>query len=336
MAPTQRDVLGIGMAVVDSFVRADDAFLERNGLARGGTTFLDRAALVALMEQAQELGLLAHCPGDNARNMCTAATALGARATFLGATGNDQLGGLFEGELRAAGVETRLERLQGPSGSILAVITPDGERSFALHMGVADQLQKLPDDYPGGFRYLYATSTTLLEPSDTREVVREAIARTAEAPTGVALSLENAPFLRMKRSELDALLGGDYALIMGNEEEMEVAFGAGPFMLGRALQVAQVAILKRGGQGSTVVTRGGDQWDVPACPAKLVDTTGAGDFFAGAVLARLCQGADPASAALAGSWVAARVVELIGARLPDDFDPKLVPVSWTPPATSAR
>ena len=54
MAPTQRDVLGIGMAVVDSFVRADDAFLERNGLARGGTTFLDRAALVALMEQALE------------------------------------------------------------------------------------------------------------------------------------------------------------------------------------------------------------------------------------------------------------------------------------------
>ena len=331
-----RDVLGIGMAVVDSFVRADDAFLERVGMARGGTTFLDRPAFIALMAQAQELGLLAHCPGDNARNMCTAATALGARATFLGATGNDQLGGLFEGELRAAGVEARLERLEGPSGSILAVITPDGERSFALHMGVADRLQALPEPWPVGFRYLYATSTTLLEPSDTRSVVLEAIERAAELPTGVAISLENAPFLAAHRSELEALLAGEFALIMGNEEEMEVAFGSGPFMINRALQVARVAILKRGGQGSTVATRAGDRWDVPACPARLVDTTGAGDFFAGAVLARLCQGADPASAALAGSWVAARVVERIGARLPDDFDAASVPVSWTPPPSSVR
>jgi len=336
MSPVQRDVLGIGMAVVDSFVRADDAFLERCGLARGGTTFLDRPAFLALMEQAQQLGLLAHCPGDNARNMCTAATALGARATFLGATGNDQLGGLFEGELRAAGVEARLERLEGASGSILAVITPDSERSFALHMGVADRLRALPEDWPAGFRYLYTTSTTLLEPSDTREVVREAITRSTKLSTGVALSLENAPFLEGQKDELEGILANDYALIMGNEEEMEVAFGTGAMMLGRALQVAKVAILKRGGQGSTVVTRGGDQWDVPACPAKLVDTTGAGDFFAGAVLARLCQGADPASAALAGSWVAARVVERIGARLPDDFDAKMVPVSWTPPSHSAR
>jgi sugar/nucleoside kinase (ribokinase family) len=331
-----RDVLGIGMAVVDSFVRADDAFLERVGMARGGTTFLDRSAFITLMEQARELGLLAHCPGDNARNMCTAATALGARATFLGATGNDQLGGLFEGELRAAGVEARLERLEGPSGSILAVITPDGERSFALHMGVADRLRSLPEGWPAGFRYLYTTSTTLLEPSDTRAVVQEAIRRAAGLPTGVALSLENAPFLGAHKAELDALMAGDFALIMGNEEEMEVAFGGGPFMIGRALQVARVAILKRGGRGSTVATRAGDRWDVPACPARLVDTTGAGDFFAGAVLARLCQGADPASAALAGSWVAARVVERIGARLPDDFDAAHVPVSWTPPATSAR
>lgn len=336
MAPIQRDVLGIGMAVVDSFVRADDSFLERCGLARGGTTFLDRPALMGLMDQARQLGLLAHCPGDNARNMCTAATALGARATFLGATGDDELGGLFEGELRAAGVEARLERLEGPSGSILAVITPDGERSFALHMGVADRLRSLPEDWPAGFRYLYTTSTTLLEPSATRQVVREAIARSASLPTGVALSLENAPFLQAHRGELEALLAEDYALLMGNEEEMEVAFGSGPFMLGRALQVARVAIIKRGGQGSTVATRAGDRWDVPACPARLVDTTGAGDFFAGAVLARLCQGADPASAALAGSWVAARVVERIGARLPDDFDAAMVPVSWTPPPIFGR
>ncbi len=261
---------------------------------------------------------------------------MGARTTFLGAMGDDQLGGLFEGELRGAGVETRLERLVGPSGSILAVITPDGERTFALHVGVADRLTILPDGWPEGFRYLYATSTTLLEPSGTREVVREAMQRASKARTGVALSLENAPFLEANQQALRDLLAGDFALIMGNEEEMKVAFGSGPFMMGRALQVAEVAILKRGGQGSTVSTRRGDRWDVPACPAKLVDTTGAGDFFAGAVLARLCQGADPASAALAGSWVAARVVERVGARLPSDFDAARVPVSWTSPPACGR
>ncbi|MFH1469182.1 MAG: PfkB family carbohydrate kinase [Pseudomonadota bacterium] len=327
--PHRRDVLGIGMAVVDTFVRGDDAFLVRNGLPRGGTAFLDRAAFAALMEQAAELGFLAHCPGDNARNMCTAAAALGARATFLGASGNDEIGALFEGELRAAGVEARIERHDGPSGSILAVITPDSERSFALHMGVADRLQRLPEGWPDGFRWLYATSTTLLEPSGTREVVFEAMARAEGAGTKLALSLENAPFLRRSEARLrELLLQHPWALLMGNQEELEVAFGGGGDLVGQALGAAEVAILKRGGQGSTVATREGQRWDVSACPARLVDTTGAGDFFAGAVIARLCQGADPPSAALAGSWVAARVVERVGALLPRDFDPARVPVRW--------
>ncbi len=331
-----RDVLGIGMAVVDSFVLADDGFLQRAGLARGGTIFLEAEAHAELMALAERMGVALRCPGDNARNMCTAATALGARATFLGATGDDDLAELFSSELERAGVQSRLQRLSGPSGSILAVVTPDGERSFALHMGVADRLRELPAGWPGGFRYLYATSTTLLEPSGTREVVRAAMARAPRTDTGVALSLENAPFMRAHQAELQALLDRPYALIMGNEEEMQQAFGAGERALDRALEVAELVILKRGGQGSLVANRLGDRWRVPACPARLVDTTGAGDFFAGAVLARLCQGADPATAALAGSWVAARVVERLGARLPHDFDPARVPVSWTVPPTTQR
>jgi len=320
------DILGIGMALTDSFIAADDAFLNRNGLARGGTVFLGAQEMDRLMEKAQALGIRATCPGDNARNMCTAAACLGARASFVGAAGDDVLADSFERDMRRGGVDVRLTRLPGPSGSVLAVITPDGERSFACHMGRSDQLELLSASMPLGFRYLYATSTTLLVPSLTQVAVLRATDHARAGGVGVAVSLENAPYLsRHLHSELRSLLTHRFGLLIGNDEEMKTAFGAGSAGLDLALGAADIVVVKHGAAGSDVYAEGGKRWSSPAFPAPAVDTTGAGDFFAGAMLARLCQGHHPRDAAVAGAFLAAHVVERFGARLPNGFDSSTIP-----------
>ncbi|MGL1161886.1 PfkB family carbohydrate kinase, partial [Vibrio parahaemolyticus] len=58
----------------------------------------------------------------------------------------------------------------------------------------------------------------------------------------------------------------------------------------------RAVIATLGERGAVVVTRDG-QTNIPAFPAKVVDTTGAGDCFVGALAARLAAGATPVEAA---------------------------------------
>ncbi len=95
------DVVGIGNAIVDVLAKASDAFLETWQIAKGGMTLIDaeRAeALYAAMGPAREVS------GGSAANTLAGVAALGGRAAFVGKVRNDQLGGIFGHDIRAAGV----------------------------------------------------------------------------------------------------------------------------------------------------------------------------------------------------------------------------------------
>jgi len=73
-------------------------------------------------------------------------------------------------------------------------------------------------------------------------------------------------------------------------------------------------VLKLGAQGQYVYEpASGRKWHVPACPARLVDVTGAGDSYCGGFLVGLDQTGDPLEAALRGCVTASLVVEGVGA-----------------------
>ena len=78
------------------------------------------------------------------------------------------------------------------------------------------------------------------------------------------------------------------------------------------LRGPRAVIATLGERGAVVVTREG-QTNIPAFEAKVVDTTGAGDCFVGALAARLAAGATPVDAARYASAAAACAVEKLGA-----------------------
>jgi sugar/nucleoside kinase (ribokinase family) len=74
-----------------------------------------------------------------------------------------------------------------------------------------------------------------------------------------------------------------------------------------------------GAKGSLAVTRR-DRNLVEGYPAKAVDTTGAGDMYAGGCLYGWSQGMDAAEAAALGNFAAATLVQAYGARLKSTAD----------------
>jgi sugar/nucleoside kinase (ribokinase family) len=84
-------------------------------------------------------------------------------------------------------------------------------------------------------------------------------------------------------------------------------------------------VLKRGREGSTLFDCAERRvWHIPVVRDLVVaDTTGAGDAFAGGFVAALADGKAPVDAACWGTVSASFTVEMIGAVMPDSFQPAL-------------
>jgi sugar/nucleoside kinase (ribokinase family) len=72
-----------------------------------------------------------------------------------------------------------------------------------------------------------------------------------------------------------------------------------------------------------VTCEGAERFEVPGVTVEAVDTTGAGDSFAGGVLAGLTRGLSLNQAAALGTYAGARVVSAYGPRLAESLDDQI-------------
>lgn len=79
-------------------------------------------------------------------------------------------------------------------------------------------------------------------------------------------------------------------------------------------EMAPTVILKIGAEGSWLA-RGTEKVKVTAFPVNCVDTTGAGDLYAAGFLYALANGLPLEQCGVAGSLMAGKVIEIVGARM---------------------
>jgi len=96
------DVVGIGNAIVDVLAHCDDGFLARMNLKKGAMTLIDTERAAALYDA---MGPAIEISGGSGANTTVGIASLGGKAAFIGKVGNDQLGGIFRHDIRAAGVQ---------------------------------------------------------------------------------------------------------------------------------------------------------------------------------------------------------------------------------------
>jgi hypothetical protein len=308
------DVFGIGTALVDYFVKSDDDFLVKNGLIKGASNFMSREKLDELHSTVS--GSIFTClPGDNARNTCEGVSFLGGRTAYASSIGDDAEGKIFEESLQARRIDSFLEKRSGRTGKILAFITPDHERTFAVDLGNSRDYDALPSEGIKNSNFLHLTSIMLLTNGRISKSARDAIEFAKKNDVQVSLSLESPPIINKNRDELRKIVPSA-DILFANEEELEALIGSrdDEAALGLAEETG-IVCLKRGIKGSTIFSNG-ERFSIPCYSVKVVDTTGAGDFYAAGVLFGLSRGQSAEAAGHHGAKLAAKTVETFGATLP--------------------
>jgi ribokinase len=242
-------------------------------------------------------------PGGKGANTAVAAARLGADVALLGAVGDDAYGALLLDSLRESGVRTDLVRTTArPTGIAYITVTPDGENSILVSPGANTALE--PADVDGVFGEVKVMVVSLEIPLPT---VEYAVAAAAKA--GVRVLLNLSPVAKVSPATLGAL---DVLLV--NEHEAAWLLGSDDYDPAALLDLGpRSAVVTMGARGAVVVTLDG-LIEVESPQVEAVDTTGAGDAFAGALAASLAGGASLADAARQAVRVAAVSVTRRGAQ----------------------
>lgn len=227
-------------------------------------------------------------PGGKGANQALAAARAGAGVRLIGAVGDDGFAEVALSELGRAGVDlAAVVRRPAPTGLALIAVDREGENTIVISAG-ANGTVAAADAATLGFA---AGDTLLLQfevPYDGSRAVAERARR-----AGARVILSVAPFRPFSAADAAPVS----VLIMNEHEAAALAAHAGLTVGSDAENVAALArhfgktVIATLGPDGAVAAEDGTVLTVPALPVSPVDTTGAGDCFAGVLAAMLDEGA---------------------------------------------
>lgn len=315
MSAAKYDVTGIGNAIVDVLAKSEERDLVAYGINKGTMTLIDQDRARHLLETMREPELAS---GGSAGNTIAGLSSMGGRSAFIGRVKKDMLGEAFHADMKRIGVrfDTPMANDGPPTAQCLIFITPDGQRSMNTYLGASVELSSSDIDE----KLIQDSSVTYFEgylwdPPLAKAAIRKAIGMAKAAGRQTAYTLSDPFCVGRYRAEFKSLFEKEADIIFANEQEILSLYEVEKFedALQAVKATGKIAALTRSEHGSVVV-RGNEVHTIPAEPTKVVDTTGAGDLYAGGFLFGLTRGLPLAACGRMGSVAAAEIISHVGPR----------------------
>lgn len=254
-------------------------------------------------------------PGGSGANQAVWLGAAGADVLFAARVGADERS-MYENYFRGLGVVPVLAGDRDlPSGVLVTILDPSGERSFLTDRGANLNLSvdDLPESLLDGVGLVLVSGYSFFA-SGPRHAVQALLRAARRRGVPIAIDPASTGFLDEVGPQLFLDWVGQADWLFANEAEAELLTGEADFdaqmrVLGQ--QFSHV-VIKRGRFGAALGGRDGVIQSHPAPLVKVVDTTGAGDAFAAGFVAALLRGDAHAACLEAGIASGARAVQAVG------------------------
>ena len=311
-----KKILGVGNALVDIMVKIDnDHILNELDLPKGSMQLVDdkKSGMIKSETAGFNQNLTS---GGSAANTIHGLAMLGIKTGFIGSIGKDELGDFFENDMKHAGINTILSRRNSVTGTSVALISADSERTFATHLGAAIELEAtdlVPDNF-NGYDILYIEGYQIIN----KPLFETACRIAKEKKMKIALDLASYNVVESKLADFKEMIEKYVDIVFANEEEARSFTNLKPEeALSQISLKCEVAVVKAGNKGSWI-KRGDEIIKIDAAKMCLKDTTGAGDLYASGFLFGYAKGLSLEKCGLLGSLLAGNVIEVVGAKMNEE------------------
>ncbi len=310
-------LLGISNAIVDVLAHVDSDFLDTIGAPLGSMTLIDETQAHDIYSK---MGPATEMSGGSVANTIAGFANLGGSSAYIGKVRNDQLGDIFNHDMRSLGVDIRLEpAVEGPATARSHVlISGDGQRTMQTYLGACL-----------GLCLADITAATVASPKalllegyvwDIGEgpaLASKAAEIARENGTAVALSLSDSYCVERHRDAFADFVQNDANIVVADEDEIHALLGTDS-IAAAIKQLATFDVLfavTRSEKGSVIVH--GDTVVEQAAEkvTEVIDTTGAGDAYAAGFLFGWANDHSLDICAQYGTYCATRVIQQLGARI---------------------
>lgn len=276
-----RAVLGMGAPLIDDIIFVDEDFIKNvvTG-SKGGMETVDYNLLCHYIEQSKSSPHITVGGGES--NTIRALARLGHSCGFIGKVGNDKEAEQYRSMMQDHGVEPLLSVSEKtPTGQVLCMVTPDGERTMRTYLGASVELtaKDLNPQHFIGAELFYLSAFSFLNGDLTMAAMKLA----KENGLKIVLGLASFEVVRQFQDEILYALEHYVDIVFANEEEACVLAEDESEACDLMAKWNTVSVVHMGTAGSWINYDGKKEY-YPVIPVDSVDTTGAGDFFAAGFL----------------------------------------------------
>ena len=312
-----KKILGVGTALVDVICQVEDNIISDLNLSKGSMTLIEESQIQNIRSNFTNPLITS---GGSVCNTVHELNFGSHEASFYGKVSDDEYGNAFIQDLEKANISFKgvLRKSDLPTGCCNILVSPDGERTMATHIGIGSQLQpdEVSENILDNIDHMYMESY-LWDHELTKKTLKKFGDIAKSKNIEISLSLSDPFCVDRHRDELNNFVKENVDLVFCNFDEAK--------MFSQSETMADVSSFFKDYGKKIVMTSGSEgayffyNDDVSHQPSKkienVIDTTGAGDNFAAGFLDFYLSGKSVDEALINGNTRAVEVIQQLGPRI---------------------
>ncbi len=310
------DLIGLGNAIVDIIVNIEDEFLEINNLDKGSMNLISSDQSQTMLENCK---VIKQISGGSSANTVVCLAELGNDVQFIGRVKNDQFGDFFATDIKKSKTIFNTPPTQegAPTAHSIILITPDAQRTMCTYLGASVEFEPKDIDFSvlKESKYLYLEGY-LWDSELAKNAFLKAAQIAKQSNTKIILSLSDSFCVDRHRESFLELIDEYVDIVFCNESEVLSLFKKDKLAScqGDLSSLCELVVVTLGSNGSLIINNNDIEVIKSLNKGKIIDTTGAGDIYAGGFIHGLINNYSLKKCGDIGSICAGYIITQLGSR----------------------
>jgi sugar/nucleoside kinase (ribokinase family) len=310
-------ILGIGNPLMDIIAHVEYSFLEKFDVIPHTMNLIAENDFKKIFKQIKNYTFM---PGGSCTNTLRGFAFLAAHDRllppfFIGAVGKDDIGLQYMQAIEKIGIKNHFIEKNGPTGSSIILVTPDSERTMLTCLGASRKITDTDLDFSlvSQAEILHLTGYEW-DTENQKKIAKKLVAEANKNSVPVSFDLADPFVVKRYKNDFLSWIPQHVSILFGNREEYSLLMDSGVSdenMIVTLKYMADVLIMKVGKEGAYCYSQN-KFFHCKGFPANAIDTTGAGDAFAGAFMYALLKKQSLPKCLKAANRLASLIVTSIG------------------------